>query len=110
MAEINQCKKWADLMLVMDYNNLADLRKHEVEKPAVLLGSFAGVGAIRDPYRMSQAVIRSSLENIATSIDTIMDGTEQKATHSSVRTQLLRTPVSATRGIDGHTSTLSGSE
>lgn len=63
---------WADMVIAMNYNNLADLKCRNLGGAAVLLGSFADVGPIRDPYGKSTSIIEDVLNKIALSVDKMM--------------------------------------
>ena len=62
---------WADLILAMNVENLADLDALNIgcDTPAAILGDYAGIGEIGDPYHQSEEVMKRTLASIKKSVD-----------------------------------------
>ena len=57
--------EWADLIFVMDYRNLDQLKTYKIRKPVILLGEFGNGKRIVDPYKKPRSTVRNVLNQIA---------------------------------------------
>ncbi|MCA9467743.1 MAG: ATP-grasp domain-containing protein [Nitrospira sp.] len=57
--------KWADVIFVMDYQNLCQLKSYNIIKPMILLSEFGNGKNIVDPYHKPKSTIKTVLDQIA---------------------------------------------
>ena len=70
--------EWADLVILMDYQNLVQLKQSALDfKPSVLLGSLSHSGAVRDPWGTSPAALQSCIDRIADILDRVKEWSTQ---------------------------------
>ena len=70
----NELVEWADVILVMDFKNYAEIKKQTEKKRqfVILLGSVGNIGEISDPYGKNQQVYQETYEMISKNIDRVL--------------------------------------